>query len=133
AFNGTGNSIELMTLADFDNDGDLDLFYINDSEDSTGKAYLFENDGNGGFRDVSSASGLNGVRSVPYLTNYGNTLVADFDNDGLQDLLVAGLSHSSTVRVFRNTGNLRFAASDINFGESGGSGPNGWEASSPRA
>lgn len=131
AFVGTVSGMGQMALADFDNDGHLDLFAIDDS--ANGQAYLFRNDGTGAFSNVTAASGLAGIRSVDYLTHYGNSIVADFDNDGRQDLLITGISHSSTVRLFRNDGGMNFTASTIDFGPSGGQGASGWEASAPRA
>src|SRR3546814_14733066 len=57
---------------------------------------------------------------------------ADFDNDGQQDLLVAGVSDS--VRLYRNNGNMTFTASTAtSFGPASGEGPDGWQSAKPRA
>ncbi len=125
----TGGRFMQILLADFDNDGHLDLFYLDGAQFSpSNRALLYRNNGSGGFSNVSAASGLANIAS----SDYGNIIAADFDNDGFQDLLVSGVGDS--VRLFRNNGNLTFtAASNLQFGSAGGQGPNGWESASPRA
>ena len=76
------------SLADADNDGDLDLYlttvYGGDSGD------LFENDGSGRFTPVGADLGVRVKNS--YQVNW-----ADVDGDGNMDLIVGG-------RLFRNGG-----------------------------
>ncbi len=126
AFSG-GRFMQVL-LADFDNDGHLDLFYLDGEQFSaSNRGLLYRNNGSGGFVDVSAASGLSGIRS----SDYGNILVADFDNDGYQDLLVSGISDS--VRIYRNNGNMTFTLSPMDFGPAAGQGSGGWQSASPRA
>jgi Tfp pilus assembly protein PilF len=80
-------------LADFDNDGDLDLFVT--SIYAGRYSHLYLNDGGGRFRD---ASWLSGARAA----NGWGAAAADFDRDGDLDLLVAS---RSGVKLFRNNGN----------------------------
>ena len=88
---------------DYDNDGDQDLLLINsehwsdqaemDGEQPTMK--LYSNDGQGGFSDVTAASGLD-------VSLYGmGVAVGDYDNDGDADVFITalGLNH-----LFRNDG-----------------------------
>src|SRR3546814_19866225 len=90
-----------ILLAYFDNDGDLDLFLLDGPKFSNStQGLLYRNNGSGGFTDVSVGSGLADVAA----SDYGNLIDADFDNDGQQDLLVAGVSAS--VRLYPNTGNI---------------------------
>ncbi len=66
--------------ADYDNDGDLDLFVAN-----YGDSKLFRNDSNDSFTDVTAASGVGDPDS-----DHRTMGVAwgDYDNDGFLDLLV---------------------------------------------
>jgi hypothetical protein len=65
-------------FADFDDDGDPDLFVSNFGPD-----VLYRNNGDGTFEDVSSASGVHDPR-------WGEGAAAgDFDSDGFLDLVVA--------------------------------------------
>jgi hypothetical protein len=124
----TGGRFMQILLADFDNDGHLDLFYLDGEQFSpSSRALLFRNNGAGGFSNVSAASGLAAIAA----SDYGNVVAADFDNDGLQDLMVAGVNDS--VRIYRNSGNLSFAATSIAFGPASGTGPGGWQSGKPRA
>ena len=68
--------------ADYDNDGDLDLYFTT----VYGGNYprLYRNDGNWNFSNVTDSEGLGGQPST-----YQGAW-ADYDNDGDQDLLTAG-------------------------------------------
>jgi hypothetical protein len=123
-----GGSFMQMLLADFDNDGDLDLFYLDGEQfNPSSRGLLYRNDGSGGFSDVSSASGLAGIAA----SDYGNIIAADFDNDGWQDLMAAGVGDS--VRIYRNNGSMRFTAAATGLGTASGDGAGGWESGKPRA
>lgn len=72
------------SVADYDNDGDFDLFVAN-----YGPNLLFRNDGAGTFTEVAAALGLaGGEKATP--SNWG-----DYDNDGRLDLYVS--SYVDTV------------------------------------
>ncbi len=76
-------------LFDLDNDGDLDLFFTNGhlnsvSGDNRQLNLLFENDGTGRFRDVSSTAGIESTG--PRI--HRSVLFADYDNDGKVDIYV---------------------------------------------
>ncbi len=72
-----------VDAADFDNDGDEDLFMTHlKSEKNT----LYTNDGTGFFKDASLEANL-AVSSLPF-TAFG-TRFFDYDNDGWLDLFVA--------------------------------------------
>jgi hypothetical protein len=122
------------TFFDLENDGDLDLFvgnYVRWSRaldikldyrlDGVGRAYgppvnyegafpyLYRNEGQGRFTDISAASGVqvkNPATDVPVAKALG-LAPADLDGDGFIDLFVA----NDTVRklLFRNLGNGTFA------------------------
>ncbi|MBT8288821.1 MAG: T9SS type A sorting domain-containing protein [Flavobacteriaceae bacterium] len=69
--------------ADFDNDGDMDV-YVGASSSSDGGHKLMRNNGDGTFSDATSGSGVSvatyGIENAP----------GDFDNDGYVDILTNG-------------------------------------------
>ncbi|MCP3981503.1 MAG: CRTAC1 family protein [bacterium] len=85
ALNADGRAEGSMGIdaADFDGDGDEDLFMTH-LTDETNTLYL--NDGTGLFEDLSLATAV-ATASRPY-TGFG-TAFADYDNDGWLDLIVA--------------------------------------------
>jgi len=90
-YGGVGPSV-----ADFDNDGDLDLFIAN-----YGPNALFRNDGNGKFTDVAADFGVAGDYHA-VASNWG-----DYDNDGRPDLYVgAFLANVTNFRdyLYHNDG-----------------------------
>jgi enediyne biosynthesis protein E4 len=84
ALNGEGKAEASMGVdaADFDGDGDLDLFVTNLTRESN---TLWVNEGGGLFRDATVPSGLD-APSWPY-TGFGAAWL-DYDNDGRLDLAV---------------------------------------------
>ena len=91
--------------ADFDDDGDLDLFVGNESRVSIGEPQadypcsLYRNDGDGTFTDVAKAAG------VACNTYVKGAAAGDFDNDGRMDLYVSNVGPNL---LFRNEGAMRF-------------------------
>jgi hypothetical protein len=105
---GTGFRYGRVALADFDNDGDLDIVVSGATNDSNASAILrvYPNLGN---RTFGAA--------VTVGTGLWNSSVAvgDYNNDGLTDILAEGTDTAGTrrLRVFRNTsanGVISFAA-----------------------
>lgn len=101
------------TWGDYDRDGDPDLYLSNFDEPNT----LFRNNGDGTFADVTADLGVAGpFMSFP-------TWFFDFDNDGWEDLFVAGFvpsvvesarhyvgqpARAETSRLYRNAGGRQF-------------------------
>ena len=90
---------------DFDNDGWLDLFFVNGSRFSgivKGQepiTKLYKNNRNGTFTDVTAKSGL-------AKSGWGQAVcVGDYDNDGWDDLFV---SYFGKNTLFKNNGNGTF-------------------------
>ena len=90
-------------LFDLDSDGDLDLFFANGhlnsvSGDNRQLNFLFENDGEGRFADISEASGIwaTGKRI------HRSALFADYDNDGRVDIYVT----NNGQQIEDGTGNI---------------------------
>ena len=86
---GYGNG---SCAADYDNDGDTDLFVTN-----YGPSRLFRNEGSGTFVDVTLAAGADDS-----LGTYRNTGCAwgDYDSDGLLDLIVLRHYHEGVPNIF---------------------------------
>lgn len=110
---GLGNNRTAVTgtAGDYDNDGYLDLLFI-EKVDNTLK--IFKNKGDGRFEEDS--------RSEEVFENIGNLevndmILLDFDNDGFEDILVAGKSnvpdksglflyHNDSLNIFRDVSHL---------------------------
>jgi hypothetical protein len=116
AFNEDGREQAGMgsTIADFNGDGNLDIFRTNFSDDTS---TLYRNNGNGTFDDVTFAAGL-GLHTQ-YL-GWG-TMFFDFDNDGWPDLILAnghvypevdkqhlGSNYEEPKILYHNNGNGTF-------------------------
>ncbi len=91
-------------VADFNNDGSLDLFIA--SGIGGGESRLLEGR-NGKFTDVTNRAGLNGLQDVT------EGLWGDFDNDGLVDLYAIS-PHPASNRLYRNQGDGTFV--DVTHG-----------------
>src|SRR5688500_3245867 len=72
-----------LGVGDYDNDGRVDFFVTNFSDDSN---TLYHNDGEGLFTDVTFQTGM-GEPSIPFL-GWGAAFL-DYDADGWKDVLVA--------------------------------------------
>ncbi len=103
-----------LALFDYDNDGDLDLFFTNGADLASLKKTsarfsnrLFANDGSGHFTDVTEKAGLAG-------TGFDNGVAAaDYDNDGFTDLFVGGV-HRNTL--YHNNGDGTFTDVTVKAG-----------------
>ena len=76
-------------LFDLDNDGDLDLFFANGhlnsvSGDNRQSNLLFENNGNGLYKDISSSSGI--LEAGQRI--HRSAMFADYDDDGKIDMFI---------------------------------------------
>ncbi|HKE24814.1 MAG TPA: CRTAC1 family protein [Bryobacteraceae bacterium] len=102
-----------VAMFDYDNDGLLDLFFVNgaalrdpmppgakpDKSEPRFWNRLYRNNGDGTFTDVTESAGLRGA-------GYGMGVAAgDFNNDGFSDLFVTGLGRNY---LYRNNGDGTF-------------------------
>jgi hypothetical protein len=95
-FGGSGIAAE-----DVDNDGDVDVLALS----GAGNA-LYLNDGKGHFTDVTEAAGLGWKRADGRPGEPRQPIIADFDNDGLEDILITYVDDAH--RLYRNLGNAKF-------------------------
>ena len=95
-----------VAVFDYDNDGNLDIFFTNGADISSLKKTLpkywnrlLRNNGDGTFTDVTEKAGLAG-------TGYDTGVaIGDYNNDGYEDIFVAGV-HRNTL--YRNNGDGTF-------------------------
>jgi enediyne biosynthesis protein E4 len=94
-----------VALFDYDNDGYLDIFFVNsltvDLLNAGGKtkSALYHNNGDGTFTDVTAKSGLGDV-------GWGmGVAVGDYDNDGFDDVFVTCLGQN---HLYHNNGDGTF-------------------------
>jgi len=107
------SSAATTTLADYDRDGDLDIFlcaylYLDKMEGQTifkdsnygATSLLLQNNGDQTFTDVTETAGLK------YVHNTFQAVFVDLDNDGLLDLVVA--HDTGEVRTYKNKDGQHF-------------------------
>ena len=106
----TGKSFG-VAVGDTDNDGDIDIFQAGggsgpDNPAVPSPSFLFSNEGEGVFANISNAAGLSVLYEVPpnYLTENTIASLTDVDNDGDLDLMIG----SPLLRLFMNDGTGAF-------------------------
>jgi hypothetical protein len=119
-----------VAVFDYDNDGRLDIFFVNGAplSDPTPKGAIPQKGGSkywnrlyhqkidGTFEDVTEKAGLQG-------TGYGmGVAVGDYDNDGYEDLYVTAYGGN---KLYHNNGNGTFSDVTAKAGVGGG----GWSTS----
>lgn len=91
-----------VVWGDFNSDGKIDFFVANDNRANS----LFENKGDGTFRDVAFQAGVALSENGRSMAGMG-TDMADYDNDGHPDIIAANYSDQPNV-LWRNEGNGLF-------------------------
>jgi hypothetical protein len=84
------------TWSDFDNDGDMDVYVVNDFAPNN----LLRNDGHGHFVDVTEETGTADL-GFGMGASWG-----DYDNDGRQDLYVSNMYSTAGRRITEEMGEL---------------------------
>ena len=108
-----------MAFGDYDRDGDLDLFITHwrEADGSEFLQYLWANDGNGHYTDVSAISGVAAALKAADVKTFTPNFT-DINDDGWPDLLIA--SDFGTTRVLMNNGGTYVdATTDVISDENG--------------
>jgi enediyne biosynthesis protein E4 len=92
-----------IAIADFNRDGHIDVFLANDSVPEG----LYQNKGDGTFEEVALFSGA-AVDGDGHVFAGMGVDFADYDNDGLPDLVISDLAYQKYA-LFRNNGDGTFA------------------------
>jgi hypothetical protein len=130
------NSDGHMVPFDYDADGDQDLFIGQVAYSGIGMdnvpgplkgpevftPFLYRNEGDGTFTNVTNGSGITGLKATYYLSSYGNTVAADVNLDGYPDLIYGGETrlhspqwHNMTfVPILMNDGDGTFTVNKAN-------------------
>ena len=82
--NSTGPS-----FVDYDNDGDIDIYVSTEYHGTNQGNRLFENNGNGKFKDVAVERGVDNKTGLGRGASWG-----DYDNDGDMDMVVSNMPPS---------------------------------------
>ena len=91
-----------LALADYDGDGHVDIVVANDSMFE----FLYRNKGNGTFEEVGLAAGIAADGDGRTYAGIGVDF-ADYNNDGLPDLLITDLANQM-YSLYRNNGDGTF-------------------------
>ncbi|HXN99256.1 MAG TPA: FG-GAP-like repeat-containing protein [Candidatus Acidoferrales bacterium] len=91
-----------VAALDYDDDGWMDLVAVGENFSGEGRIVLLRNEGEKGFRDVTSLTGLDKI----VLHNPRGVIAFDFDGDGSMDLLITQ-NHLPPV-LLKNEGGNRY-------------------------
>ncbi len=126
-----------VAVADYDRDGDLDLYLVARRAYDPGEVLtwsrLYRNDGTGTFVDVTLSAGIDvDLRATPGADtrNFGYQYVAawgDYDNDGWPDLF---LGHIGPDQLFHNNGDGTFTDVTAEAGVAGAEAGGGYVSTS---
>jgi hypothetical protein len=101
---GMGDTAGGVGCADYDRDGDLDIFWKN--ADGEIENALFRNEGNWQFLDVTNTSGVAVQEKLKDSNAQGSPNWVDFDQDGWPDLLIT--NEGDRKLLLRNLGDGQF-------------------------
>ena len=101
-FNPEGKGLGIA-CGDYDNDGDTDIYIANDDT----RNFLYRNNGNGTFSDVTFATGVGFSEDGEPEGGMG-TCFGDYDNDGYLDLIVTNYQDQVNT-LYHNDGDGMFS------------------------
>lgn len=104
----TNVSFSATDVADYDNDGDLDVILTGQNQNGQPVTQLYRNDGDKNFTRVQT-----NLKNL----HRGDVAFTDFDRDGNQDIAICGKDTNGNYHtiVYKNNGNGGFEAFSSNF------------------
>jgi enediyne biosynthesis protein E4 len=106
-FNGSLGKGMGVAIADYDNDGHIDIFVTNDVMPN----FLYHNQGDSTFKEVAAQAGVYANENGTLVSGMGCEF-RDFNNDGLPDIFYTDLV-TETFTLFKNLGRGLFQ--DVTF------------------
>jgi gliding motility-associated-like protein len=90
-----------LSLADYNNDGLVDIFIFGAEIDDNRVAKIYKNNGNETFTETATT--ITGISS-------GRAINLDYNNDGRADILITGIKNNGqqVSEIYKNTGNFTF-------------------------
>ena len=106
-FSGATGRGLAIAWGDYDDDGDMDVYIVNDADQN----FLYRNNGDGTFTDVSLTAGVGFGEDVDAENGMGADF-GDYDNNGYLDLVVTNFQ-DQTNTLYHNEGGGLF--SDVSY------------------
>lgn len=92
-----------VSFGDYDNDGHLDAFLCNKDDDGIIPNYLYHNNGDGTFTNVSTESGISHYGHLSFCSAF-----FDYDKDGFQDIYISNDRFDNPNIMYHNNGDGTF-------------------------
>ncbi|MBL7995185.1 VCBS repeat-containing protein, partial [bacterium] len=107
----TGVARATLSVGDYDNDGDLDIFLAGDPgyDYSDATSLIYRNDGDGNFTAIDAGIvPIQGAKIDGYWPHLPSSAFVDFDRDGDLDIMVEGMDANLNpiTRLYENQGTV---------------------------
>lgn len=95
-------------FGDYDNDGFLDLFLCNKDDDTIIPNYLYHNNGDGTFTNLSTEAGISHDSHLSFCASF-----FDYDKDGFQDIYISNDRIEHPNILYHNNGDGTFTDTSV--------------------